>query len=137
MGLMWVAIEATTLVSVFMIMLYTNQGAMDAAWKYLMVATIGLSLALLGIVLFYANTNVPSAAASGSGLDSTAWPRTRNSSTRGSSRLPSCSSSSALDQAAWPRCTRGCPTRTSKAPTPVSALLSGVLHLELRGSTAS
>ncbi len=32
MGLMWVAIEATTLVSVFMIMLYTNQGAMEAAW---------------------------------------------------------------------------------------------------------
>ena len=35
MGLMWVAIEATTLVSVFMIMLYTNQGAIEAAWKYL------------------------------------------------------------------------------------------------------
>src|SRR5208282_821322 len=64
MGLMWVAIEATTLVSVFMIMLYTNQGAMEAAWKYLIVATIGLSLALLGIVLFsYADTSVsPSAA---------------------------------------------------------------------------
>jgi hydrogenase-4 component F len=57
-GLMWVAIEATTLVSVLLIMLYTTEGAIEAAWKYLIVATVGLSLALFGIVLFsYAYSN--------------------------------------------------------------------------------
>ena len=67
MGLMWVAIEATTLVSVFMIMLYTTEGAIEAAWKYLTIATVGLSLALFGIVLFsYANT---AASPSASGMD--------------------------------------------------------------------
>jgi len=65
-GLMWVAIEATTLVSVLLIMLYTTEGAIEAAWKYLIVATVGLSLALFGIVLFsYAySTASPSAAGS-------------------------------------------------------------------------
>ncbi len=70
-GLMWVAIEATTLVSVLLIMLYTTEGAIEAAWKYLIIATVGLSLALFGIVLFsYAlSTASPSAASSGSAMN--------------------------------------------------------------------
>lgn len=57
LGIMWVAIEATTLVSVLLIMLYVKQTAIEASWKYLLVATIGLSLALFGTIFFYyANT---------------------------------------------------------------------------------
>ncbi|HSA98206.1 MAG TPA: proton-conducting transporter membrane subunit, partial [Candidatus Nitrosotenuis sp.] len=55
-GVMWVAIEATTLVSVLLIMLYVKESAIEASWKYLIVATVGLSFALFGIILFnYAN----------------------------------------------------------------------------------
>ncbi len=53
MGVMWVAIEATTLVSVLLIMLYTKESAIEAAWKYLIIATVGLSFALFGTVFFY------------------------------------------------------------------------------------
>lgn len=52
-GAMWVAIEATTLVSVLLIMLYTKESAIEAAWKYLIIATVGLSFALFGTIFFY------------------------------------------------------------------------------------
>src|SRR6187431_3028672 len=44
-GLMWVAIEATTLVSVLLIMIYVKEDAIRSAWKYLIIATVGLSFA--------------------------------------------------------------------------------------------
>lgn len=53
MGAIWVAIEATTLVSVLLIMLYTKESAIEAAWKYLIIATVGLAFALFGTVFFY------------------------------------------------------------------------------------
>src|SRR5579885_2970414 len=59
LGIMWVAIEATTLVSVLLIMLYTKESAIEASWKYLIIATVGLSFALFGVVFFYyANSTV-------------------------------------------------------------------------------
>ena len=130
MGLMWVAIEATTLVSVFMIMLYTNQGAMEAAWKYLIVATIGLSLALLGIVLFsYANTSVsPSAAASGSGLDWTSMAADAKLLDPGIVKIAFVFVLVGLGtKAGLAPMHTWLPDAHGEAPTPVSALLSGVL----------
>jgi hydrogenase-4 component F len=130
MGLMWVAIEATTLVSVFMIMLYTNQGAMEAAWKYLIVATIGLSLALLGIVLFsYANTSVsPSAAASGSGLDWTSMVADAPLLDPGIVKIAFVFVLVGLGtKAGLAPMHTWLPDAHGEAPTPVSALLSGVL----------
>lgn len=53
LGILWIAIEATTLVSVLLIMLYVKQSAIEASWKYLVIATVGLSLALFGIIFFY------------------------------------------------------------------------------------
>lgn len=53
LGIMWIAIEATTLVSVLLIMLYVKQSSIEASWKYLMIATVGLSLALFGTIFFY------------------------------------------------------------------------------------
>lgn len=49
LGLMWVAIEATTLASAF-VMLYFNQTprSLEAAWKYLLICSVGIALALLG-----------------------------------------------------------------------------------------
>ena len=48
LGLMWVAIEATTLVSAFLVAFKFNRGALEATWKYVMVCTVGICLALFG-----------------------------------------------------------------------------------------
>lgn len=52
-GIMWIAIEATTLVSVLLIMIYVKEDAIRSAWKYLVIATVGLSFALIGTIFFY------------------------------------------------------------------------------------
>ncbi|MEW6603752.1 MAG: hydrogenase 4 subunit F [Thermoproteota archaeon] len=51
-GLMWAAIEATTLISVLLIMIYIKKSSIEASWKYLVIATVGLSFALFGTILF-------------------------------------------------------------------------------------
>jgi len=58
MGLLWVAVEATTLSSALLVAFYFNRAALEAAWKYVMVCTVGICLALLGtILLYYAQVN--------------------------------------------------------------------------------
>jgi hydrogenase-4 component F len=52
-GLYWIAIELTTLVSTFLVAFEREAESMEAAWKYIMVVSAGISLALLGTVLFY------------------------------------------------------------------------------------
>jgi hydrogenase-4 component F len=53
LGVMWVAIEATTLTSVFLIGFYRRVTSLEAAWKYTMIGGVGLAMALLGTVLMY------------------------------------------------------------------------------------
>lgn len=48
LGLMWVAIEATTLTSAPMLNYVRNQRALEAMWKYLLIGSVGIALALLG-----------------------------------------------------------------------------------------
>ncbi len=123
MGLMWVAIEATTLISVFMIMLYTSEGAIEAAWKYLIIATVGLSLALLGIVLFsYANS------ASGSSMDWTSMVADSPLFNPGLVKIAYVFVLVGLGtKAGLAPMHTWLPDAHGEAPTPVSALLSGVL----------
>lgn len=45
---LWIAIEATTLVSAPLILLYHSKGALEATWKYVMICSVGIALALLG-----------------------------------------------------------------------------------------
>ena len=52
-ALYWIAIELTTLVSTFLVAFERVAESMEAAWKYIMVVSAGISLALLGTVLFY------------------------------------------------------------------------------------
>lgn len=52
-GVYWIAIELTTLVSTFLVGFEKGQEAIEAAWKYIIVVSAGISLALLGTVLFY------------------------------------------------------------------------------------
>lgn len=51
LGLMWVAIEATTLVSAFLVSFKFTRSALEATWKYVMVCTVGICLALLGTMI--------------------------------------------------------------------------------------
>jgi hydrogenase-4 component F len=53
LGVMWVAIEATTLASVFLISFYGRATSIEAAWKYAMIGGVGLSMALFGTILTY------------------------------------------------------------------------------------
>jgi len=53
--LMWVAIEATTLSSVFIVSLYKNKRAVEGGWKYVIICSIGLAFALYGTVLMYSS----------------------------------------------------------------------------------
>ncbi len=48
MGLMWVAIETTTLFSAPLISFHRNWGTLEATWKYLLVCSVGIALALMG-----------------------------------------------------------------------------------------
>jgi hydrogenase-4 component F len=52
-GVYWIAIELTTLVSTFLVGFERGHEAVEAAWKYIIVVSAGISLALLGTVLFY------------------------------------------------------------------------------------
>jgi hydrogenase-4 component F len=45
---MWVAVEATTLASAPLIYYHRDKASLSAAWKYLLVCSVGISLALLG-----------------------------------------------------------------------------------------
>ena len=48
LGLMWVALEATTLTSAPLLYFNRNARSLEATWKYLMVVSVGIALALLG-----------------------------------------------------------------------------------------
>ncbi len=59
LGVMWVAIEGTTIVSALLVAFYGNKSALEAAWKYLIICTVGIAFAMLGIILtFYAARGV-------------------------------------------------------------------------------
>jgi len=58
LGLMWVAVEGTTLASALLVAFYFDRSALEAAWKYVMICTVGICLALLGtMILYYAQVN--------------------------------------------------------------------------------
>ena len=53
LGIMWIAIEGTTLASVFLVTFYGRPNSLEAAWKYAMIGGVGLSMGLFGTVLTY------------------------------------------------------------------------------------
>ena len=60
LGVMWAAIELTTLASVFLVTFYGNVRSLEAAWKYAMIGGVGLSMALFGTLLtYYAGHKLP------------------------------------------------------------------------------
>lgn len=53
LGIMWIAIEGTTLASAFLVNVDDKKSSIEAAWKYLILCTVGIALALFGIILVY------------------------------------------------------------------------------------
>jgi hydrogenase-4 component F len=54
LGVMWIAVEATALTSVLLVALYNRKTSLEAAWKYVMLGGLGLVLALFGTIFTYA-----------------------------------------------------------------------------------
>ncbi|HDK43480.1 MAG TPA: hypothetical protein ENG91_02875, partial [Desulfobacteraceae bacterium] len=52
-ALVWVAVELTTLMSVFLVSFENTRQALEAAWKYVVLTCMGAAFALLGILLLY------------------------------------------------------------------------------------
>ncbi|MCL2529963.1 MAG: hydrogenase 4 subunit F [Coriobacteriia bacterium] len=125
--MMWVGIEITTLVTVFLVGIYNNRFSLEAAWKYIIVCTAGVAFGLYGTLLIYAN-----------GADIMADPTMAIFWT---SLVPYASQFDAmLIQIAFVFIVIGFGTKAglfpmhtwlpdahSEAPSPISALLSGVL----------
>ena len=55
--LMWVAIEATTLSSAFLVGTYKQKTSLEAAWKYIIICSVGVAFGLYGTLLTFANAN--------------------------------------------------------------------------------
>jgi hydrogenase-4 component F len=56
LGLLWMAIEATTLSSAFLVYFDKTKNAIEATWKYLIICSVGIALALLGTVFIFASS---------------------------------------------------------------------------------
>ncbi|MGZ9089320.1 MAG: hydrogenase 4 subunit F [Rhodoplanes sp.] len=68
-GLMWVAIELSTLTTVLMVGIYRTHEALEAAWKYFILGSVGIALALFGTILVY----MAAQPTIGEGLNSMVW----------------------------------------------------------------
>lgn len=53
LGLMWVGVEFATLTTVLMVGIYRTHEALEAAWKYFILGSVGIALALFGTILLY------------------------------------------------------------------------------------
>ncbi len=125
-GLMWVAVEATTIVSALLVGSPGTRAALEAAWKYLVLCTVGITFALFGVLLtYYASVHAFGAEAS---LNWTAL-------VAGADRLDPAIMKLAFafilvgfgTKAGLAPLHTWLPDAHSQAPAPISAVLSGVL----------
>ena len=125
LGVVWVAIEATTIVTAFLVGQARSRAAVEAAWKYVVICSVGIALAFLGMILpNYVSAHGPTPA----NLD---WVRLIHGAhdldpavTRIAVALLVIGFGTKVGLAplhAW------LPDAHSQAPAPVSALMSGVL----------
>src|SRR4249919_1230516 len=68
-GVMWVAIELATLTTVLMVGIYRTHEALEAAWKYFILGSVGIALALFGTILIY----MAAEPVVGAGVDAMVW----------------------------------------------------------------
>jgi hydrogenase-4 component F len=127
LGIMWVGIEATTLITAFLICVHVSRESLEAMWKYILICSVGVAFAFMGTLL-------AAASAKGVGLGS------HNALLWTTLRTNSASLDPALMKAAFIFLLVGYGTKAglapmhswlpdahSQAPSPVSALFSGFL----------
>lgn len=56
LGLLWISVEATTLCSAPLVYFHRNKHALEAAWKYLMICSVGIAFALFGTMFIFASS---------------------------------------------------------------------------------
>ncbi|MGE5509551.1 MAG: hydrogenase 4 subunit F [Chitinophagales bacterium] len=127
LGLMWAAIEATTLASAFMVGFYRKPHALEAAWKYVILCTVGIALALLGTAVTYA----AALKLAGSAPATLSWSRLAGLAQHLDPRLMKLAFILVVvgygTKAGFAPLHTWLPDAHSQAPSPVSAMLSGVL----------
>ena len=126
-GLMWVAIELATLTTVLMVGIYRTSGALEAAWKYFILGSVGIALALFGTILVY----LAAEEHLGQGMVAMAWDRLATNSADFDPALLNLSfvflllgygtKVGLVPVHAW------LPDAHAEGPTPISAVLSGLL----------
>jgi len=126
LGVLWVAIEATTVVTTFLVGHRRTRSSLEASWKYIVICSVGIAIAFLGTVLVYlASLHV------GHGphpLDWTSLVAQSHQLNPGVMRLAFAlivigygTKVGLVPMHSW------LPDAHSQAPAPVSALMSGVL----------
>lgn len=128
LGLMWVALEATTLATTLLVAFYAHKGSLEAAWKYLILCSTGISLGLLGLLITYY------AALSGAGVEgfsAISWSALFAVAPSLSPTLMHIAFAFVLigygTKAGFVPMHNWLPDAHSRAPAPISGLLSGVL----------
>ncbi len=126
-GLMWVAIELATLTTVLMVGLYRTHEALEAAWKYFILGSVGIALALFGTILVY----MAAQPVIGEGPDAMVWTILMTQAARFDPDLLNVAFVFLLlgygtkvglaPLHAW------LPDAHAEGPTPISAVLSGLL----------
>ena len=125
LGILWVAVEATTLSSAFLVGFHRHHHAVEAAWKYVILCSVGLAFALFGtILLYYAGLQAGGGA-------SLSWTHFMEISARMDPKIVKLgllfvvlgygTKAGLAPMHTW------LPDAHSQAPSPVSAMLSGVL----------
>jgi hydrogenase-4 component F len=126
-GLMWVGVEVATLSTVMMVGIYRTPEAIEAAWKYFILGSVGIGLAFFGTILVY----LVAQEVVGDGLPAMSWDVLVRSAPKLDPRLLSLAFVFLLvgygtkvglaPFHAW------LPDAHAEGPTPISAVLSGLL----------
>ena len=122
LGAAWLLVEATTAASALLVGFSGRPRALEAGWKYLILTSLGLGIALLGIILVGAGTP-------GGGLDSLSWPALAGFDSGAQAALVAYLMLLAglAAKIGWAPVHNWLPDAHSEAPPPVSALLSAAL----------
>src|SRR5260370_20476995 len=128
LGVLWIAMEGTTITSAVLVGYHGHHHGLEAAWKYIIVTTIGISFGLFGTVLIYAAAAAAGVQGSAGTLSWSAIMQVASTLNPGIVRIGFIfvmvgygTKAGLAPMHLW------LPDAHSQAPTPVSALLSGVL----------
>ena len=122
LGGAWLLVEGTTAASALLVGFSGRPRALEAAWKYLILTSLGLGVALLGIVLL-------AAASSGGGLDALSWRALAHLHAGHDATLVAyvLLVAGLAAKVGWAPVHNWLPDAHSEAPAPISALLSAAL----------